>query len=209
MVPVSDMVLSALSTMSELILFSASIPYSRNPRRLRGRICLRHPDRGSRGMDGPWWRRCAGAVRRCPRDHIGQLSTHTMVRLPGRGAVEEMAGATASWRKRVPLDPPQRDSQAPSASPGADPVQAAPAPSATPPTPAAASGRPKSLSEADRLFSAHGDGPRRSTPSPTRPPLRPRARRHPLDRCERFQVTFRPPFQDLSCRKQNLPEIAL
>src|SRR5208337_3502911 len=28
----------------------------------------------------------------CLLRHIGQLSTHTMVRLPGRGAVEEMAG---------------------------------------------------------------------------------------------------------------------
>ncbi len=32
---------------------------------------------------------------------------------------------------------------------------------------------------------------------------------NPLDRCERFQVTFRPPFQDLSCRKQNLFQNAL
>src|SRR5208283_5637153 len=39
----------------------------------------------------------------CLLRHIGQLSTHTMVRLPGRGAVEEMAGATASRRRRVPL----------------------------------------------------------------------------------------------------------
>src|SRR6516164_431079 len=31
-----------------------------------------------------------------------------------------MAGSAASWRRRVPLDPPQRDSQAPPASPGAD-----------------------------------------------------------------------------------------
>ena len=29
---------------------------------------------------------------------------------------------------------------------------------------------------------------------------------NPLDRCERFQVTFPPPFQDLPCRKQTLPE---
>src|SRR5665647_2122804 len=56
----------------------------------------------------------------CLLRHIGQLSTHTMVRLPGRGAVEEMAGATASRRRRVPVDPPQRDPQAPSASTGAD-----------------------------------------------------------------------------------------
>ncbi len=45
----------------------------------------------------------------CLLRHIGQLSTHTMVRLPGRGAVEKMAGATASCRRRVPLGPPQRD----------------------------------------------------------------------------------------------------
>ena len=56
----------------------------------------------------------------CLLRHIRQLSTHTMVRLPGRGAVEEMAGATASRRRRVPVDPPQRDPAAPSASTGAD-----------------------------------------------------------------------------------------
>ena len=57
----------------------------------------------------------------CLLRYIWQLSTHTMVCLPDRGAVEEMAGSAASWRRRVPLDPPQRDSQAPPASPGADP----------------------------------------------------------------------------------------
>jgi hypothetical protein len=48
---------------------------------------------------------------------LGQLSTHTAARLPGRGAVEEMAGAAASRRsaflwtrlnailKRHPLPP--------------------------------------------------------------------------------------------------------
>ena len=56
----------------------------------------------------------------CLLRYIWQLSTHTMVCLPDRGAVEEMAGSAASWRRRVPLDPPQRDSQAPPASPGAD-----------------------------------------------------------------------------------------
>ena len=54
----------------------------------------------------------------CLLRYIWQLSTHTMVCLPDRGAV--VAGSAASWRRRVPLDPPQRDSQAPPASPGAD-----------------------------------------------------------------------------------------
>ena len=49
----------------------------------------------------------------CLLRHIGQLSTHTVVRLPSRDAVEEMAGATASRRRCVPVDPPRRDPQTP------------------------------------------------------------------------------------------------
>ena len=55
----------------------------------------------------------------CLLRHIGQLSTHTMVRVSGRGGVEEMVVATGS-PGRVPMEPSQCNPQAPSSTASPD-----------------------------------------------------------------------------------------
>ena len=55
----------------------------------------------------------------CLLRHIGQSSTHPMVRVAGCAGVEEMAGATGSPR-RVPMEPPHCSPEATSSPTGSD-----------------------------------------------------------------------------------------